>query len=268
MAYKITARRGNKKMNIKLESKHKYYNTNTTFYVYKADKTQATLDGCRGYQPTTGTVELLWDSNNNLVLPQGTGEDQRIGNKVNIKGINCVIDIHMDGSNISSYLSHSELIDFKTKWRIMAVKFDKKLNDPETNLAEWFRDTYIYTNVSVGTAVNPQYQSVWLDKLRDSTKWTGAFKILVDKKFKLGKNKTNKTFNFNVKINSDVNFENTNNKPTENQFFNNIYIFIISPSNNWTDLDAITCTKVNNLGVNQLAIGYCEANVKMIYYDM
>lgn len=268
MAYKITARRGNKKMNIKLESKHKYYNTGTTFYLYKADSSQATIDGCRGYQPTTGNVEMLWDSNNHLVLPQGTGEDQRIGNKVNVKGINCVVEIHLHGGNISSYLSHGELIDFKTRWRIMAVKFDKVLIDPETNLAQWFRDTFIYTNITVGTGVNPQNQSVWMDKLRESTPWTGSFKILADKKFKLGKGKTNKIFNFNLKINSDVNFENTLNKPTANQFFSNIYIFIISPSNNWADLDAISTAKINNLGTAQLEIGHADMNVKAVYYDM
>lgn len=268
MAYKITARRGTKKMNIKLESKHKYYNTGTSLYVYKPDKTQATIDGCRGYQPTTGNVEMIWCSNDNVVITQGTGEDQRIGNKVNIKGVNCVIDIHLDGGNISTYLSHGELIDFKTKWRIMAVRFDKVLNDPETDIAQWFRDTYIYTNVSVGLTINPQYQSVWLDKKRESTPWTGSFTILADKKFKLGKTKTNKTFNFNLGINSDVNFENTTNKPTANQFFSNIYIFIISPSDNWADVDAITATKLANLGVTQLALAHMDMNVKTIYYDM
>lgn len=65
-----------------------------------------------------------------------------------------------------------------------------------------------------------------------------------------------------------VNFENVNNKPTENQWFNNIYIFIISPSNNWMDLDAITCLKMNNLGTAQLEIGHSDYNVKTIYYDM
>lgn len=268
MTYKITARKGSKKMNIKLESKHKYYNVGTTFYLYKPDKTQTNIDACRGYQPTTGNVEMLWDSNNYLILPQGTGEDQRIGNKVNVKGVNCVVDINLNGGNIATYLSHGELIDFKTKWRIMAVKFKNKLNDPETDLARWFRETYIYTNIAVGTVINPQFQSVHLDKLRDSTPWTGSFRILADKKFKLGKMKTNKTFNFNIPINTDVNFENTTNKPTDSQKFSNIYIFIISPSNNWTDVDAITARQLANLGTAQIEIGGCNMNIKTIYYDM
>lgn len=268
MTYKITARKGNKKMNIKLESKHKYYNSGTTFYLYKPDKSQANLDSCRGYQPTTGNVEVLWDSNNNLILPQGTGESQRIGNKVNIKGINCVVDIYLNGTNIATHLSHGELIDFKTKWRMMAVKFKNKLDNPDTDIAKWFRETYIYTGTEIGTGINPQYQSVHLDKKRESTPWTGSFTILADKKFKLGKMKTNKTFNFNIKTNMDVNFENTNNKPTDSQKFSNIYIFIISPSNNWADTDAITARQLSNLALSQIAIGNCNMNIKTIYYDM
>lgn len=269
MTYKITARKGNKKMNIKIESKHKYYNTGTTFYLYKTVSNGVDLDSCKGFQPTTGNVEVLFDSNNNVIIPQGTAEDQRVGNKVNIKGVNCVVSVHLNGDNIATYLSHGELIDFKTKWRIMAVKFKNPLNDPESDIAKWFRETYIYTNIVVGAVVNPQRQSVHMDKLRDSTPWTGSFTILADKKFKLGKQKTNKLFNFNLKINSDVNFENTDNKPTANQFFSNIYIFIISPSNNADDVDAITQRQLSNLqNVNQIGIGYCEMNVKTIYYDM
>lgn len=257
-------------MNIKIESKHKYFNTGTTFYLYKADNTQTTIDGCRGFQPTTGNIEMLWSSNTNLTIPQGTKEDERIGNKVNIKGVNCVVSIHLNGDNIASHLSHGELIDFKTKWRIMAVKFKNPLTtgNEETELAEWFRDTFIYTTTVIGTVVNPQRQSNQLDKLRDSTKWTGSFTILADKKFKLGKQKTNKLFNFNIKVNSDTNFENTNNKPTENQKFSNIYIFIISPSDNATDVDCITQRQLSNLAVNQITIANCEMNIKTIYYDM
>lgn len=257
-------------MPIKLEKKHIYYNGNTSFYLYRPIGTTegaTNADSSRGYCVTTGNVELLYDTSLNTLIQQGTKEDQRIGNKINIKGVNMTISLNLSGSNIISNLSHGEFIDFVLNWRIMAVKFKQPLTDPETDLAEWYRDTFIYYNLH---SVNPQIpiQSNWMDKLRDSTKWTGQFKILKDKKFVMGKRHTVTQFNFDLGFNKNVNFDNTSNTPTTDQPFSNIYIFMISPSCNFLDVDQISQDKLRLLGYAQTEIARARWNVKTIYYDM
>lgn len=270
MSYKIYAKKGKKTMPIKLEKKHIYYNGTTTFYLYKpvgATEGAGNADASRGYCTTTGNVELLYDTSLNTLIQQGTHEDQRIGNKINIKGVNMTLALNLTGANLIARLSHGEFIDFETHWRLMAVKFKSPLNDPETDLAEWFRDTFIYYNLSSQNPLIPN-QSNWMDKLRDSTKWTGKFRILKDMKFVLGKSHTMTQLNFNLGFNKNVNFDNTSNVPTNEQSFSNIYIFIISPSCNYTDVDQISQDKLKNLAEAQTEIARVRYNVKTIYYDM
>lgn len=268
--YKIYAKKGKKTMPIKLEKKHIYYNGSTKFYLYKPkDSTQTGVidaNSSRGFCVTEGNLEMIYTTND-TVIQQGNHEDQRIGNKVNIKGVNCTIAINLNGEQLISKLSHGEFIDFSMHWRIMVVKFKKSLNDPEKDLAEWYRDTYIYYNAVSQSPFIPN-QSNWMDKKRDSTKWTGQFTILKDKKFVLGKNHTTTQFEFNIGFNKDVNFENVNNKPTTDQSFSNIYFFVISPSSNYYDVDQISQDKLRLLGVDQFEIATARYNVKTIYYDM
>lgn len=270
MAYKLYAKKGKKTMPIKLEKKHIYYNSGTTCYLYKpvsAAQGATDTNSSRGYCVTEGNLETLFDTNFNVVIPQGTREDQRVGNKINIKGINMTLQINLSSDQLIANLSHGEFIDFSLNWRIMAVKFKKRLTDPEKDLAQWYRDTFIYYSLQSASPLIYN-QSNWMDKLRDSTPWTGQFKILKDKKFVMGKTHTNTQFEFNLGFNKDVNFENTNDIPTTDQSFSNIYIFVISPSCNYTDMDQITENKLKNLGVSQIEIARVRANTKIIYYDM
>lgn len=270
--YKIYAKKGKKTMPIKLEKKHIYYNGSTSFYLYKpknaGDPGVTDANSSRGYCVTDGNLEMLYTTND-TTISQGNHEDQRIGNKVNIKGVNLTIGINLNGANLISKLSHGEFIDFSTHWRIMVVKFKKALADAEKDLAEWYRDTYIYYNAISQSPFIPN-QSNWMDKKRDSTKWTGQFTILKDKKFVMGKSHTTAQFEFNIGFNKDVNFENTNNNPTADQSFSNIYFFVISPSNNYFDVDQISQDKLRLLPAEnaQFEFAIARYNIKTIYYDM
>lgn len=256
-------------MPIKIESKHFYTNPYGTTYIYRPSPNGANQEATNGYNINSRDIWLAWKSND-TVIPQGTGEVGRIGNKVNIKGVNCSMVVSMSPSNLITYFGHGELTDLEFKLRVIAVKFNKPLTDDRIELAEWFRETFIYTRVTTGTGINPICQSVWTDKLRDSTKYTGSFKILKDKKFTLSKAHSSTQFNFNLGLNREVNFENTTNKPTVEQKFNNIYIFVVGPCWYETDMDTVSRSKALDIteAQGQIQLFNFSANIKTIYYDM
>ena len=268
-SYKIYAKKGKKTMPIKIESKHFYNNVYSPAKVFKPSTAGANQEANNGYHATTRNIVMLWKSND-VIINQGTGETNRIGNKVNIKGVNCSITASFSPSNLVNYMGHGELTDLEHKFRIMAVKFNKPLTDMSTDLAEWFRETFIYTYATTGPNINPICQSVWTDKLRDSTKFTGSFKILKDKKFTLSKAHSSTQFNFNLGLNREVNFENDTNKPTLEQKFNNIYIFIMTPC--WYEMDMDTVSRSKCIDIteaqNEVQMYNFAANIKTIYYDM
>lgn len=268
-SYKIYAKKGKKTMPIKIESKHFYSNPYQSLYIYRPTNNVQNQEANNGYNISSRNVWVAWKSNN-VTIPQGTGEVGRIGNKVNIKGVNCSMIVSLTPTNLINYFGHGDLVDLEFKFRIMAVKFNKPLNDDTVDLADWFRETFIYTRVQTGTGIGVLCQSVWTDKLRDSTKYTGSFKILKDKKFTLSKSHSSTQFNFNLGLNREVNFENDNNRPTVEQKFNNIYIFVISPC--WYELDMDTISRSGALsiteGQGQVSLFNLAANIKTIYYDM
>lgn len=268
MSYKIYAKKGKKTMPIKLEKKHFYNNSSFQYmYLYKTNlATSPTLDNVKGYGPNKDTIKLLYITNN-MSIQRGTAEDQRIGNKINLKGINMVICLRFLQDAIATYLSHSESVLMNFQFRIMTVKFDQQMTT--TDLAKWFRESYIYTRlISITGGDNYPQMSNWMDKLRDSTPWTGSFEILKDKKFTLNKNKTVAMINYNLGFNKEINFDNISNRPTDNQYINNIYTFIIGPSNNFYDMDAVSMSKVESFSADYNAIFGLEVNTKVIYYDM
>lgn len=276
MTYKIYAKKGRKVMPIKLESKHVYENPFNVGFMYRPNYLNvATADAAKGTHVTEGNIWLLKNSNV-FTLAQGTGESDRIGNKVNIKGINCAISISLHATNLINYFGHGTLTDLQFKFRIMAVKFKNKFDTTNHSiswwLAKWFRETFIYYRV-IANAQDGEpvlLQSNQMDKLRDSTPWTGNFKILKDKKFMLGVRHSSAQFNFNLGPNKDVNFENTNNQPTEGQGFSNTYIFIIMPSNYYNDVDTVSRERAETITAaqNNVQLFSYNANIKTIYYDM
>lgn len=268
--YKIYAKKGKKTMPIKLESKHFYNNLPFSYlYLYKANTSIPTItspDDVKGYGPNKNTIQIIHNTNN-IHVQRGTAEDQRVGNKINIKGVNMVLVIRFIKDVIPNHLSHSEAVLMKFNFRIMTVKFDQIMTN--TDIARWYQQSYIYTRlINISGGDNYPQQSNWMDKLRDSTPWTGSFSILKDKKFVLDKNHTVTMINYNLGFNKDVNFDNTSNNPTDNQYISNIYTFIIGPSNNYYDMDAVSQQKVEDLAVDSIPVWALEGNIKTIYYDM
>lgn len=268
-SYKIYARKGRKVMPIKVEEKHLYTHMSATADVplsmYKPNTTLAE-DSVKGYSVNTATVELIHNSNMTSIQ-QGTAENQRIGNKVNIKSICITFDLYINPTVLLNTYSHGQLMDTWFNFRIMTVKFKQQMST--TDIARWYRQSHIYyRTANTGGAVSYPVQSNWMDKLRESSPWTGSFEILYDKKFTVNKVKSAIQMNIKVPFNGQVNFDNTSNRPTSDQGFSNIYTFLISPSNTWLDMDPVSTDKTVTLGTDSTILFYCNANVKTIYYDM
>lgn len=268
MTYKIIAKRGKKTMPIKLESKHNYLNLDEIeLDLYKpntlSDPDPDTLLGCA---PNKSTIKIFHNTNN-LYIAQGTHEDQRIGNKVNVKGVNMVLNLRFIPGVIATYLSHSEAVKMSFNFRIMTVKFERQMTT--TDIARWWQATYIYYRlINLTGGDKGTYQSNWMDKKRESTPWTGSFTIIKEKKFVMDKEHTVAQINYDLKFNKDVNFDNTSNNPTDNQYFSNIYSFIIGPSNMYLDMDAVSCSKISDLSTGSVPVWRMGGNIKTIYYDM
>lgn len=269
-AFKIYAKKGNKTMSIKIEEKHVYTHTFTSnselaINVYKPNAS-TTADYVTGYGVNSNNIKVLHNSNN-LTLQQGTAEDQRVGNKVNVKSISISLYIRFNTERLIAAFSHGQMIDTFFNFRVMTVRF----NDPvsSADIARWYRESFIYyRTVSISGGDEYPYQSNWMDKLRESTEWTGSFEILYDKKFKIKKSKSVKQMNILVPLNGYVNFDNVSNKPTAGQKFNNVYTFLITPSNIFLDMDAVSSDKSQNMATDYTLLFYANANVKTIYYDM
>lgn len=270
MSYKIYAKKGSKVMPIKIEEKHLYQhsssvNTEGSLEVFKPDSA-ATADNVVGYGVNRGNLYVLHNSNN-LTIAQGTAENQRVGNKINVKSLVITMYVRFNSSVLISTFSHGQLMDTYFNFRLMTVRFNQPMSS--TDLADWYRNTFVYYRlVDISAGEQYPYQSNWMDKLRESTPYTGSFNILYNKKFQLKKYKSVKQLSVNIPLTGNVNFDNTSNKPTENQKFSNVYTFIIGPSNVYLDMDAISTDKCLNMSTSSATLFYLQANVKTIYYDV
>lgn len=272
-SYKIYAKKGKKVMPIKIEEKHIYGHTMTVsteggIIVGKQDSTVAQDSGNpNGYGVNNANIKIIHNSNNMRIV-QGTAEDQRIGNKVNVKSINLTMYIHANHQTfINNYYDVQRVMcPFKFNFRLMTVKFKKQMTT--TDIADWYRESYIYLRtVSITGGVSFPYQSNWMKKLRESTPWTGQFEILMDKKFQLTYQHSNTLMSITLPIKGQVNFSNTSQNPTENQAISNIYTFLISPANNDLDMDSLSADQTQTITPSATMWNY-QCNIKTIYYDV
>lgn len=273
-SYKIYAKKGRKVMPIKIEEKHVYQHvsTNQDLYisVFKSLTDPTYAQYYRGYAPTDANCKLLHNTNT-ITIQQGTGEDQRVGNKVNIKSVSLVLNLHINPTPLIDSFGHSELVDMKFHFRLLCVKFNAPLSTAAEaeNFADWYRKSFVYyRTVSVTGGAKMPYQSNWMDKLRNSSEYTGSFKILYDKKFSLSKFKTVKQKQINLPIKGNATFDPDTNQLALNSQLSNIYTFLIGPSNNWLDMDAISTSKAETLGTGYASLFVYNANIKTIYYDI
>lgn len=250
-----------KNFNISVEDKHRYINFNSQpIRVNLLDGTKVDDNGyCIGVS-CLGLFELT----DNITITQGTAEDQRVGNKVFMKFLHWTYDIYLKGDNLITTFPHGGICDLYLRFRAMVVKFNEQMS--EQDIVDWYKATYIYFKTA-GTNNHTIVQSVHQTKMRESTPYTGKFKILYDKKFKMGRKKSVKMANVPIRINQNLNFDNTTNHATDENF-KYIYGIIIGPCNNALDMDSISTDSVNRMGTIYKDVAEVGGVVKFEYYDM
>lgn len=266
MAYIYARTKSGKGFKMGVEDKHIYHNY-SDYYIYvnsnPGNDANVTMTTHNPYCINENKL-VSFDITHNFVVPQGTDENQRIGNKVFLKFIDLTYYITLRGEPYISTFSHGQAIDSYYRFRVMVVQFDDHMT--EADLAAWFRTTYTYFRTKAIYNNTAPFQSVHTAKLRESTPSTGTFKILYDKKTCLKKNKTVKMSTIRLPIKMNVNFENTNNKPTD-ESMKNIHLIIIGPCCNELDMDAVSNDQTKTM-TTDVALFNTACVSKFEYYDL
>lgn len=266
---KITAKsKYGKRFNISVEDKHGYYNFPEQTIAITSDDQQGYPGDINNNGNCIGADNIsLYDITRQITISQGSNESQRIGNKVYMKFLHFTYAINLIGNTIITHLNYGTNADMFMRFRVMVVKFDDSMTITRNEVVNWFRATYIYFKMKTLTngSMVP-IQSIHQTKLRESTEYTGKFKILYDKKLKFGKKKTVKIANISIPIKQNLTFENTNNQCTDGSF-KNIFAIIIGPGCNQLDLDAVGADKVYYWHTSR-NIANTKAVLKWEYYDM
>lgn len=266
MAYIYARTKTGKGFKLGVEDKHMYHNFQD-YYIYvnnnPGNDAAVTMDSHNPYC-INNLKFVSFDITHQFIVPQGTDENQRIGNKVFLKFIDLTYYIDIIGNALINSFSHGQAVDTYFRFRVMVVQFDDYMT--ESNISDWFRATYTYFRTKAIYNNTAPLQSVHTAKLRESTPYTGTFKILYDKKTCLKKNKTVKMSTIRLPIKMNVNFENTNNKPTD-ETMKNIHLLVIGPCYNELDMDAVSNDQTKTIQ-NDVALFNTGCVAKFEYYDL
>lgn len=266
MTYYVKAYKGAKSINLQVEEKHNYYHTSDTqFYQLQLPQISPTIAGS-GTKLTQYQIQVLFYTNQ-IKFVEGTGNDEMIGSKVHIKSAGYSGWISLYPDTLIADFPHGTLTDLRFNFRLMVVKFDSDLpHSDRLSISQWFNNNYIYYDSLT------ESNSTNIRKLRESTKDTGKFKILMDESFTLTNKHTNQMINFTI----PGFFGNCNTKQTgatseigtiTNEDLRDIVCFIIGPVNPYIDMDAVSTDKWVDAAKNEtIAIG--NGNMKISYYDI
>lgn len=264
MSYYIRAYKGKKHLSIALEEKHKYFNENGTSPNY-GEKEVSTYPNMGGQQNAVALDKfIILHKSDDFTLSQGTDDTNRTGSKISLTAIDFTIYLRLNIDTFIDHIPHGWLQKLFVNFRIMTVKFDKSMG--QADLMDWYKNTYIYY-ANLGTDSSPILsQSCHQDMLRESSPWTGQFKIIKDMKLKLTYNKGIKQIHYKLDPHMNLTFDNTNH--VTNEEFNHTYTFVIAPIDYRLDFDGTSFHYLNlmtNTAYGLAKVGY---NVKYTFYDL
>lgn len=265
MAYVWAKSKSGKSFKMGVEDKHIYYNggDGTLMLNRYQQPSNATLND-NPYCLTTSNL-VSYPITDSLYIQQGTNEDNRIGNKIFLKFIHLTYSITIDGNNYINNLSHSQAIDTFFRLRVMVVQFENTM--AAVQIRDWFKNTYTYFRlVAISGGDSVPIQSVHTAKLRESTPYTGNFKILYDKKTSLRKNKTVKISTISIPVKQNINFNNSTNSPTD-ESMKHIYFLVLAPACNELDLDCTSEDRTHAMTQN-INLFTTHLVAKYEYYDL
>lgn len=204
-----------------------------------------------------------------------------------------LIDYTISSENYASFADN-----FYANFRIMLVKFTDPLvnsegvGDNEDSwptagaqsanavrdlLKEWFNQSRIYLDSTTnydnqnqsGLYLNECVQPVYTDSLRNSSIWTGKFKVLWDEKVKLTKSNPSLFFEKSFVINQNVNLVGTTGGfKISGDTLKNTYLFIIGPTCLAYDVDGYTYKYMNSQSSSSVNLAHVDLNTKITYYDI
>lgn len=279
MSYFIKAYNKGSKINIPIEDKHKYDTKSESREYYTFDQysplypikllpyTAAYASGS-GYKAvyasaTERNFQSIWRGFL-FSTSRGTEEFARIGNKIYLKSMSMMINIYMtesskrffncnyvnytdlntDGSSLNGWTNHlkeESQTPAKFKFRMMLVKFDSDMNAEA--IRDWFNGIYVpqyYVGSSTEPAITNQSKL-----LRESTSYTGKFNILYDKPFTINSKKGHKFINFHYKFKRNLNFDDSTNRPSDDDF-NRTQLIIFGPTLLVNDMDGHAYSKMSD----------------------
>lgn len=257
MSYTIKAYKRGASLKIPVEEKHKYYNNQVVISTKP-----------RIYQSVASDIDFkIVHNTSDFTIGAGTGEEQLIGRKIQIKDITYTMIVRLISNVFTDYIPHADNFDLWLNCRIMCVKFDQPKT--ESQLTAWFENNFIYYTLSGGTTGSPVL-STWMKRLRESTNDTGRFTILKDIKFRLSKKDSVKEITFSLSPRKDCTI-NSSDSTIVNDDMKFIYTFLIGPICYAYDTDART-TEMTSASVwdghpsNQWIT--LNSNIKYTMYDL
>lgn len=188
----------------------------------------------------------------------GSGNDQRVGNKINNVSIRVEYDLAL--TDPRTYLLQSNLTtaadpQFFMKCRCMVVD----IPDEEALTAQQAYD--YFTNIFEYYENNPAYQSTHTKSLRVNGPYTGMFSILYDELITINCGHPQHHNIFNLKLKDTLLF-----KPDGNNLQNhNYYIWTIIPKYYYTDISTSLRQQISTLYQYPLKL---TMNIKTTYFDI
>lgn len=224
------------------------------------------------YENTTTVLRMNPTDNNNSyncsyvkpVYPsQGTDENERIGRKISVKSLHWSGVFNTNASAFNTFYA-AQTYHLNRPWfakfRAMVVEFDPDFAITTGNIMSWFNATYVYFDEG-------KQPSVHTSMLRESTAYTGSFKIIIDKKFTLTSSKPSYPFDFNIPWRPTLNFDSAGQTDPTNR---KLICFVIGPNEFEADMSFNLGTWFSTtygLNPNGATIGLHLSNLKLSFYD-
>lgn len=227
---------------INIEKKHRYLGVNATV---DGNVLTPTATNVRETNTLFRFFEPSWP-------PTGTGEDDRIGRKIMTTSIvsegflelrtgnaqntlgdvfdGYVQELIANGQWGQNYSVSPEMFPVTASIRHMIVEFDPDvINGSNANKYDLFRQWFVSLNIQTGTDLMPSNRTM---TMRESTDFTGKFKILHDDVYYLSFKNPQIHFKVNQPYKRYLNFEGDGaSSPTNKQVFE----VFIGPTNIYTD---------------------------------
>ena len=175
---------------------------------------------------------------------------------------------------------------WRRDYRLQVIHFDDPLpstvsasNAVKNKVTEWFNQTYVPQKYNTGAAASwadygySLLMSNKVQMLRESTSYTGKFKIIKDIQFSLNQNKTYQIIDFQLDPKKQVNMttEDGINYTITNDWWVNTVIVLWQPMNYDLDMDplsAATLKALTSSSYSSYTIGEITKSVKLTYYDV